>query len=444
MGSTPEAPPADTFAGYELGDISGDGIAGRLFAARHLESGLDVAIEVIDPPLAADSAFRARLWTEVDRAAALEHPSIAAVYEALAHDGRVGVVTDPLSSGKAANPRRGEDGLPLAAALYIAEAVLLALVAAHRAGVIHGAIEPRTIGVEGTSVRVGGFGVGRALHPEVTAEPATDTRAVARFVVDLTAGPAAATYASLPRQLRVVLAHAASSRRDRQYRNAAAMRSALADAARHDLGRDWRETAAAQLLAISGASPSAAAPPPDSKSQSESESQRGPHAGTQTSRLAPIIRADRSDLVQRRATPGRALRKRVAAAAVVGLALLVGVGGGLLASAMRGSTPAPAGSLSVGQQVSVQVRPVQGWCNSAFVATARGPVQGSGTLVYRWERSDGEQTANTQLSVRPSEGSFLITEHWQAGGQVSHPAITFRLVSPVAMAVTRSLPYSCP
>ena len=415
MGSTPELLPADTFDGYELGDITTTGLAGVVWHARHAESGVDVAVEVIGAPLGADFEFRQRLSAEVDRAAVLDHPAIASVYEVLSAGERVGVVTDSLAS-KRTDALIRDDGLPLAATLFIAEAVLRALSAAHRAGVVHGAIEPRVISAEGTRVRIGGFGVGRALRPQVPADPSTDTRAVARLVVDLTAGSAVARYATLPRQVRVVLARAAAAKRERHYRTAAGMRSALVNAARRDLGDDWREIAAAQLQALSTGS------------------------ATDASRSVPAP----GELARRRTTPARSMRIALVGLAVVTLAVVVGVAGGAVASAVRGSSPAPAGALRVGRPVSLQVEPTQGSCNSVFVATATGPVQGSGTLLYRWARSDGEQTATTALPVSASDGSFLITQHWQLGGQVSTPSITFRLLSPVAMTVTRPLPYSCP
>lgn len=437
VGSTPELLPADTFAGYELGDITGTGLAGEVWNARHAESGVDVAVEVIGAPLGADSEFRQRLSAEVDRATVLDHPTIASVYEVLASGERVGVVTDSFASERL-NALGGDDGLPIAAALFIAEAVLLAMSAAHRAGVVHGAIEPRVISVEGTRVRIGGFGVGRALRPQVPADPSIDTRAVARLVVDLTAGSAAARYATLPRHVRVVLARAAAAKRERHYRTAAGMRSALVNAARRDLGEDWRETAAAQLTSLS-TGPAADA----------SRAVRAPHAvregfGQAAAPVTPVIRAAPGELARRRTTRARSLRLAGVGLVLVALALVAGVTGGAVASALRGSAPASAPSLSVGRSVSLQVEPARGSCNSVFVATATGPVQGSGTLLYRWARSDGEQSAGTALRVSASDGSFLITQHWQLSGQVSTPSITFQLLSPVAMTLTRPLHYSCP
>lgn len=437
MGSTPEVLPADTFGGYELGGITGTGLAGEVWNARHAESGVDVAVEVIGAPLGADSEFRQRLSAEVDRATVLDHPAIASVYEVLASGERVGVVTDSVASERT-GALSGDAGLPIAAALFIAEAVLLAMSAAHRAGVVHGAIEPRVISVEGTRVRISGFGVGRALRPQVPADPSSDTRAVARLVVDLTAGSAAARYATLPRQVRVVLARAAAAKRERHYRTAAGMRSALVNAARRDLGEDWRETAAAQLKALP------TGPAAEASFSATPASLAAPEVLVPSSpAVTPVIRAAPGELAERRATPARSLRLAGVGLALVALAIALGVAGGAVASAVR-HAPSPAASLSVGKAVSLQVEPVRGSCNSVFVATATGPVQGSGTLLYRWARSDGEQSASTALSVTAHDGSFLITQHWQLGGQVSTPSITFQLLSPVAMTLTRSLQYSCP
>lgn len=434
MGSTPEALPADTFEGYELGGISGTGLAGQVWKARHAESGVDVAVEVIAAPLGADSEFRQRLSVEVDRATALDHPTIASVYEVLSSGDCVGVVTDALALDRTATLER-DGGLPLAATLYIAEAVLLAVSSAHRAGVVHGAIEPRVISVEGTRVRVGGFGVGRALRPQVPPDPATDMRAVARLVVDLTAGSAASKYATLPRRLQVVLARAASAKRARQYRTASGMRAAVVDAARHDLGEGWRERAGEQLRALTAGT---VAPSPRTPATQDAQEISSPRA------IAPVIRAAPSELARRRTTPARRLRTAFVGVVLILLALAVGIASGLVASAMRGNAPVPAGSLSIARPVSLHVEPAQGSCNSTFVASATGSVHGAGTLLYRWERSDGEQTGSTALTVSPHDGSFLITQHWQLSGHVSHPSITFQLLSPVTMSVTRPLEYSCP
>lgn len=449
MASTPEVLPADTFEGYELRDLSGIGLAGKVWHARHAESGTDVAVEVIGAPLGADHEFRRRLSAEVDRATVLDHPTIASVYEVLSSGEHVGVVTDSLTSAGTVTLRR-DDGLPLAATLYIAEAVLRALSAAHRAGVLHGAIDRRVISVDGTKVRIGGFGVGRALRPQVPADPATDTRAVARLVVELTAGSAAARYASLPRQVRVVLARAASGKRERHYRTAAGMRSALVNAARRDLGDDWREKAGEQLRALSDGA-AAAASTRSEPASSETASVSAPagedapaDARAAATPIAPVIRAAPGDLARRRTTTARSLRIALVGTALVVLALVAGVAGGFVASAVRDSSPASAGSLKVGMPVSLQVHPVDGSCTHVFVASATGSVHGSGTLLYRWQRSDGEQTATTPLTVSANDGSFLITQHWQLSGQPSRPSITFQLVSPVAMSITRPLPNSCP
>ncbi|MBV8527521.1 MAG: hypothetical protein JOZ75_04330 [Candidatus Dormibacteraeota bacterium] len=438
MGSTPEAHPAYAFEGYELGDISGTGLAGEVRHARHAESGVDVAVEVIGAPLGADSDFRQRLSAEVDRATVLDHPTIASVYEVLSCGEHVGVVTDSLALDHTPALQR-DDGLPLAATLFIAEAVLLAMSSAHRAGVVHGAIEPRVISVEGTRVRVGGFGVGRAMRPQVPAEPATDTRAVARLVVDLTAGSAASRYATLPRQLRIVLARAASARRERQYRTAAAMRSALVDAARRDLGEDWRKTAAEQLRALRTIAVATA--PPSSERGTQDAAEASPRA---SGAVRPVVRAAPGDLAQRRTTPARSLRVAATGAALVVLALAVGVAGGVVVPAIRGTSPPAPAALSVSRPVSLHVEPAQGSCTGTFVASATGSVHGAGTILYRWQRSDGEQTGSTALPVSSRDGSFLITQHWQLNGQVSHASITFELLSPVAMSVTRPLQYTCP
>lgn len=456
------------FTGYTLGEFLGNGLAGRVHTGRQAGSGIEVAIEVIPPPLGADRAFRRRLTAEALRAAALDHPLILRVHHALtAGEDEVGVVTDPYR-GVPLAAIVPEHGLPVATAVLVADAVLLALVQAHRAGVVHRAVAPETVIVdEAGRIMLAGFALGCALHHDVPATPSTDTRAVAALAAGAVRGGREATDGALPRQLRAVLRRGTSESAKRRYQTAAGMRTALATAARHAIGPDWRELAASELAALfsgqggdvdgtdllldlpptpplhpppTDVTRAAEAPPSAAEAEQVEELPLSapPGAAPAVVPVTPVIRG-----VPEMRRPRR-LHSVLVATGVVAACVAIGVIAGLIVSAARGGQSVAAGPLRIGAPVSLKVEPVQGSCNSVFIATATGSVQGQGTLVYRWERSDGLASANTPLSVSPSDSSFLITQHWELTGAVSHPAITFRVVSPVPMTVTRELQYSCP
>lgn len=399
MASTPEDAPDPEFEGYTLGSVRGTGLAGVVRQGRNTR-GFDVAIEVITAPLSEDESFRRRLPGAVDEATVLEHPSIVSVHELLVADDAVGVVTDRITGTTLARAL-GVGSLTPAAACLVADSVLRALVAAHRAGVIHGGVGARTVFVGGGHVRLGGFAVGRALNAAAAVDGVTDTYGVARLLERLVGAGAS------PRALRRVVERGASRRVEHRYRTASGMRTAVASAARRELGPAWRDAATTELAALErGAAPEA-------------------------------------ELGLRRAaqTRPRAARTMVA---MLAAAVIVGALGGAVASAIHGGGASAAGTLTVADPVAVLVEPVHGSCNSVFVATATGRVQGQGTLTYRWERSDGLQTEDTALTVARGDATFLVTEHWQLSGRVVNPRITFRLVSPVAMAVSQAISYSCP
>ena len=411
----------DSFSGYSLGPVVASGLAGAVHQARHEASDQDVAIEVIPPPLAHDAGFRERLWREANAAATVDHPSVVRVFESLASGDRVGVVTAPYS-GTALASLVGEDGMSSAAACFIGEAVLLGLSNAHREGVVHGDVRAEAVIVDGPRVRLAGFAVGRALRPELPPDGATDTYAVTSLMVALLAG------ARLPRQVRAVIERGSSRKREHRYRTASGMRTALAAAARHDIGPDWREVATADITALGAATALAPLGPPPPQ--------------LRPAPVVPVIRAAPSETRFRR--PPRFLRPALFGGGLLAAAVVVGLVAGLVVSAVRGAQPPASGGLIVGPQLTVRIQPARGACNSLFVASAVGPVRGQGTLTYRWERSDGVQSAESTLAVGAKDDTFMITEHWQLNGQVAQPLITFHLLTPMDMTVTKPLPYTCP
>src|SRR5688572_2990738 len=129
---------------------------------------------VIDSKMLAEASFRVALTDPkaIKTAVDLEHKNIVPTFAVESNGPEVVVVTrgvgryvtvqDLISAARANRAQGGKLPLPVAAA--IGRSVVEALAAAHRAGVIHGAVHPRSVLVdEDGAVRLGDFIVGRAL-----------------------------------------------------------------------------------------------------------------------------------------------------------------------------------------------------------------------------------------------------------------------------------------
>jgi serine/threonine protein kinase len=129
---------------------------------------------VVDPKMLEEDAFRIALTDakNIDKLTKLEHPAIVPTMtvESGGPDvvivtrgvGRYVTVQDLIASAKARAKSGGKLAMPVAGA--IGKAVIEALAAAHRAGVIHGAVHPRSVLIgEDGSVLLTDFIVGRAL-----------------------------------------------------------------------------------------------------------------------------------------------------------------------------------------------------------------------------------------------------------------------------------------
>jgi hypothetical protein len=103
------------------------------------------------------------------------------------------------------------------------------------------------------------------------------------------------------------------------------------------------------------------------------------------------------------------------------------------------------GPLVVGTDVSLATTSERsGDCVTTVHFTATGSVSGGGTLVYRFERSDGQATGNTQLAVGGNSG-FEVTEDWRfTGVHTGGGTMVFRIVSPTTREVRRDVTVTCP
>ncbi|MFN2470466.1 MAG: protein kinase [Gaiellaceae bacterium] len=134
---------------------------------RGLDERLDrvVAIKVMHPGLAEEADFLARFTREARAAARLSSGNVVSVFDQGCHDGLVFLVME-LVTGRTLRDVLAERGrLSPAQALSVLEPVLLALAAAHRAGLVHRDVKPENVllGDDG-SVKVADFGLARAVE----------------------------------------------------------------------------------------------------------------------------------------------------------------------------------------------------------------------------------------------------------------------------------------
>ncbi len=170
---------------YELGGLLGRGGMADVRVGRDLRLGRTVAVKQLRTDLSADDTFQARFRKEAQSSAALNHPSIVAVYDTgesiNAHGAHVPYIVMEYVEGQTLRDilRGAEDGRKILPerALSISADVLSALDYSHRSGIIHRDIKPANVMVTPAGlVKVMDFGIARAIAD--TSSAMTQTAAV--------------------------------------------------------------------------------------------------------------------------------------------------------------------------------------------------------------------------------------------------------------------------
>ncbi|MGH3734785.1 MAG: Stk1 family PASTA domain-containing Ser/Thr kinase [Micromonosporaceae bacterium] len=125
-----------------------------------------VAVKVIKPEYAGNAASRRTFDLEAKTIAQLTHPNVVAVYDTGVHSGLPYLVMEYVR-GRTLRELLGQRRrLPVAEAAAVAESLLAALAAAHRAGLVHRDVKPENvlIGDDGGTVKVADFGLAHAVE----------------------------------------------------------------------------------------------------------------------------------------------------------------------------------------------------------------------------------------------------------------------------------------
>jgi serine/threonine protein kinase/Tol biopolymer transport system component len=140
-------------AGYRLERQVGTGGMAVVFRARDERLGRPVALKILSPDLASDSAFRRRFIAESQAAAAVDDPHIIPVYQADEADGVLFIAMRYVAGGDLRQVLEREGPLPPDRAADFVSQVALALDAAHGAGLVHRDVKPGNILVDTGSGR---------------------------------------------------------------------------------------------------------------------------------------------------------------------------------------------------------------------------------------------------------------------------------------------------
>jgi len=149
---------------YRILSHLADGGMASVYVALDGRLDREVALKIMRPGLAADEVFVNRFRAEARSAARLSHPNVVAVFDQGEDDGEVFLAME-LVEGKTLRDVIHEEA-PLTAreALAILEPILLALRAAHVAGMIHRDVKPENVIVRRDGeVKVADFGLARAI-----------------------------------------------------------------------------------------------------------------------------------------------------------------------------------------------------------------------------------------------------------------------------------------
>ncbi|NUS73139.1 MAG: protein kinase [Corynebacteriales bacterium] len=145
---------------YELQELLGRGGMGEVWAGRDKDLHRQVAVKMLVGSDGAAPELLRRFEREAVATAQINHPNVVAVYDRGLHDGTPYLVMEHIGGVTLTDCMREPAMMHPARALTIAQGVCAALVAAHRAKVVHYDIKPSNImlAVDG-GVKVVDFGI---------------------------------------------------------------------------------------------------------------------------------------------------------------------------------------------------------------------------------------------------------------------------------------------
>ena len=153
-------PPGSRLGVYEILSPIGAGGMGEVFKARDTRLDRTVAVKILAENLAGDPQFRERFDREARAISQLTHPNICTLFDIGDQDGTPFIVME-LLDGESLASRLRDGPLTVAQALAIAIAIVDALDAAHRAGVVHRDLKPDNVMLTRSGAKLLDFGLAK-------------------------------------------------------------------------------------------------------------------------------------------------------------------------------------------------------------------------------------------------------------------------------------------
>ncbi|HAM03600.1 MAG TPA: hypothetical protein DCQ30_15460 [Acidimicrobiaceae bacterium] len=167
---------------YRIESALGSGASAHVFCAWDVTLRRRVAIKVLHPALAGDSAFLRRFQAEAQAAASLAHPYILAVHDWGEDDFGPFLVTELCGGGSLRDILDEGRRLSVAQALLVGSEAAEGLAYAHGRGFVHRDVKPANLLFgEDSRLRLADFGLARALAEAAWTEPVGTTLGTARY-----------------------------------------------------------------------------------------------------------------------------------------------------------------------------------------------------------------------------------------------------------------------
>jgi len=145
---------------YEIQSALGAGGMGEVYRARDTRLDRTVAIKILPAHLSASAELKARFEREARAVSSLNHPRICHLYDVGSQDGTAFLVMEYLQ-GESLADRLRKSPLPLKQALEVGIQISEALVAAHRAGILHRDLKPGNVMLTANGAKLLDFGLAK-------------------------------------------------------------------------------------------------------------------------------------------------------------------------------------------------------------------------------------------------------------------------------------------